>query len=122
MGTSPGVRDHRLIDAVEVRPHVPFKGTAWRVVGEGRDPCQCRASGGRWDDGSFDVLYTSLDRDGAIAEAYFHLLRGQPVFPSKVRYSLYELKVSLNEAMDLSSLEDLAALGLYVPLRPAFLC
>ncbi|MGO8845591.1 MAG: RES family NAD+ phosphorylase [Methylocella sp.] len=93
-------------------PHAPFKGTVWRVVREGRDPCQCSASGGRWDDGSFDVLYTALDRDGAIAEMYFHLLRGQPVFPSKVRYSLHELKVELSETLHLATLPDLAALGL----------
>jgi RES domain-containing protein len=106
------LRDSRLIDSLEVLPHAPFKGTVWRVVREGRDPCQCSASGGRWDDGSFDVLYTALDRDGAIAEMYFHLLRGQPVFPSKVRYSLHELKVELSETLHLATLPDLAALGL----------
>ena len=106
------LRDSRLIDSLEVLPHAPFKATVWRVVREARDPCQCSASGGRWDDGSFDVLYTSLDRDGAIAEMYFQLLRGQPVFPSKVRYTLNELRVELSETLHLQTLPDLAALGL----------
>jgi len=106
------LRDSRLIDSLEVLPHAPFKGTVWRVVREGRDPCQCSASGGRWDDGSFDVLYTSLDREGAIAEMYFQLLRGQPVFPSKVRYTLHELRVELSETLHLPTLPDLAAHGL----------
>ncbi|HUZ67975.1 MAG TPA: RES family NAD+ phosphorylase, partial [Beijerinckiaceae bacterium] len=81
-------------------------------MSEGRDPCLCSASGGRWDDGSFDVLYTSLDREGAIAEMYFHLLRGQPLFPSMVRYTLHELKVELSEAMPLPTLSDLASIAL----------
>jgi RES domain-containing protein len=112
MRPRPTLRDSQLIDALEALPHTPFEGTVWRVVRDGRDPCQCSASGGRWDDGSFEVLYTSLDREGAIAEMYFHLLRGQPVFPSKVRFTLYELKVRLAETMHLPSLPDLAKLEL----------
>jgi RES domain-containing protein len=104
MRTKSTIRDNRLIDALEVFSHAPFEGTVWRVVREGRDPCQCSASGGRWDDGNFEVLYTSLDRDGAVAEMYFHLLRGQPVFPSKVRYKLHELKVELSETLHLPAL------------------
>ena len=112
MRSKSTLRDSRLIDALEALPHSPFKGTVWRVVSEGRDPCLCSASGGRWDDGSFDVLYTSLDREGAIAEMYFHLLRGQPLFPSMVRYTLHELKVELSEAMPLPTLSDLASIAL----------
>ncbi|WP_376745820.1 RES family NAD+ phosphorylase [Sinorhizobium psoraleae] len=43
---------------------------------------------------------------------YFHLLRGQPVFPSKIRYVLHELKVSLKEEIAFPSLTDLEAVGL----------
>jgi RES domain-containing protein len=106
------VRDPRLLDALDALSPAQFTGTVWRVVRDGRDPCQCSASGGRWDDGSFDVLYTSLDRHGAVAEMYFHLLRGQPVFPSRLRYRLYELTVELSAALALPALSDLAAIGL----------
>lgn len=111
MSAKAMLRDSRLIDALEALPHKPFEGIVWRVVREGRDPLQCSASGGRWDDGGFDVLYTSRERDGAVAEMYFHLLRGQPVFPSQIRYGLHELKVSLQHVMALT-MGDLAALGL----------
>jgi hypothetical protein len=110
MAIKSTLRDNRLIDLLEVIPHAPFEGTVWRVVREGRDPLQCSASGGRWDDGSFDVLYTSRASDGAVAEMYFHLLRGQPVFPSRVRYGLYELTVSLSDVMTLR-MADLDAAG-----------
>ena len=104
-------RDNTLIDAIEAVEPIPLQGTVWRVVGEGRDPLECRRPGGRWDDGSFDVLYTSQAREGALAEMYFHLKRGQPIFPSKVRYELFELSVSLERTLHLLDLSALAELG-----------
>jgi RES domain-containing protein len=104
-------RDNRLIDAIEAIPPTPYSGNVWRVVREGRDPLDCSRSGGRWDDGSFDVLYTSLEREGALAEMYFHLKRGQPIFPTRVRYELYELSLAMDAALKLLNLEDLARLG-----------
>jgi RES domain-containing protein len=112
MVSKPRLRDSRLIDALENIPQVPHEGTVWRVVREGRDPCQPSASGGRWDDGTFEVLYTALERDGAIAEMHFHLMRGQPIFPSRVRYTLHELRVELPTVLRLPTLAELATLGL----------
>ncbi|SUC82729.1 Uncharacterized conserved protein [Pannonibacter phragmitetus] len=105
-------RDSALIDAIEALPPVQFEGTVWRVVRKGRSPVDCARSGGRWDDGTFDVLYTSQQRDGAIAEMYFHLGRGQPVFPSKVEYGVHELDVKLDNALQLVDLGALQRLGL----------
>ena len=105
-------RDSALIDAIEALPPVQFEGTVWRVVRKGRSPADCARSGGRWDDGTFDVLYTSQQRDGAIAEMYFHLGRGQPVFPSKVEYGVHELDVKLDNALQLVDLGALQRLGL----------
>ncbi|MGY4752047.1 RES family NAD+ phosphorylase [Pannonibacter sp. Q-1] len=105
-------RDSALIDAIEALPPVRFEGTVWRVVRKGRSPADCARSGGRWDDGTFDVLYTSQQRDGAIAEMYFHLGRGQPVFPSKVEYGVHELDVKLDNALQLVDLGALQRLGL----------
>ena len=79
---------------------------------EGRDPLVCHRSGGRWDDGTFDVLYTSETRDAAIAERRFHLYQGQPIPPSRVRYELFELAVSLQAVMRFLDLEALTAVGL----------
>jgi RES domain-containing protein len=105
-------RDSALIDAIEAIAPERFESTAWRVVKDRRDPRQCSASGGRWDDGTFDVLYTSLERNGAIAEMHFHLGRGQPVFPSRVQYRLHELNVMAQRALKLLDLEALGKLGM----------
>jgi RES domain-containing protein len=112
MAAARSPRDNRLLDAVEALPAEPWTGTAWRVVREGRDPTQCSAVEGRWDDRTFDVLYTSTHPYGARAEMYFHLSRGQPVMPSQVRYGLHELTIALVACVRIASLEVLAGLGL----------
>jgi RES domain-containing protein len=112
MAALRSARDNRLLDALEDIPPEVFEDKAWRVVRDGRDPLQCSAVGGRWDDRTFDSLYTSSRADGAVAEMYFHLRRGQPVMPSKVRYRLFELHVAMSSCLRIASLADLALLGI----------
>lgn len=104
-------RDSQLLDAVEAAPYGPLNRIAWRVVRDLRDPTSCSANGGRWDDGTFDVLYTSTMADGALAEMHFHLGRGQPVFPSRVTYRLFELDVTLDCCVTIADMDALAAFG-----------
>jgi hypothetical protein len=104
-------RDSVLIDAIESLAGKPYRGRIWRVVREGKHVLTPSAAGGRWDDGTFDVLYTSEVADGAAAEMYFHLSRGQPVLPSKVAYHLYEIQVRTERALHLKDLDAIAQLG-----------
>jgi RES domain-containing protein len=104
-------RDPDLIDALAAIPAAARAVTIYRAVREGRDPTTCSASGGRWDDGTFDVLYTSCERDGATAEIIYHLRRGQPVVPTKVAYRLYALSVNCESLLDLSDPARLMDLG-----------
>jgi len=114
MNDARTVRDSKLLDALEEVGSEPFEGAVWRVVREGKDPCLCGSSGGRWDDGSFDVLYTAAEYDGAISEMHFHLSRGQPVMPSKIRYQVFELSLSLARLLRLPTLDRLGELGVNV--------
>ncbi len=107
-------RECKLIDALEAIDPVPFSGNVWRLVRDGRDPLQCSASGGRWDDGTFEVLYTAMTEDGALNEMRFHPMRGQPAMPSKVRYRMFELGLALERALWFLDLDALASLGLRV--------
>src|ERR1700677_13078 len=109
-------RDSRLIDALEALSPNLLRETVWRIVREGRAPCACNASGGRWDDETFDVLYTSRKRDGAMTEMYFHLRRGQPLIPSRVHYRLHELQIDLKSVLDLSDRAQLTALAVDMSL------
>jgi RES domain-containing protein len=112
MAGSGRARDIQLLDAIDALTPKPFEGSLWRVVREGRDPLVCSAVGGRWDDRTFDVLYTSKKSEGAIAEMYFHVTRGQPVIPSKVKYILFELAAQIPRCIELPTLRDLERLGL----------
>ena len=99
-----------MLDALGALAPETFDGTAWRVVPEGREPLQASSVPGRWSPGHFDVLYTSLEPNGARAEIYFHLSR-QPVFPSQLSYRLYELRVKTKETLRLANTESLIDLG-----------
>jgi RES domain-containing protein len=108
------IRDQRLLDSIEKLRQRRYGGNVWRSVRAGADPLACWRSGGRWDDGTFDVLYTSETREAAVAERRFHLYQGQPLPPSKVRYELFELRVSLKAVIMLDDLDALGAVGLDV--------
>lgn len=110
-------QDHRLprpqalLDAIETETPARLATQLWRVVTDGRDPLSAGRSGGRWDDGSFDVLNTSSERDGALAEAWFHAARGQPIPPSKPVKRVHRLEAEFTRVLDLSGEGRLAALG-----------
>jgi RES domain-containing protein len=103
-------RDPALLDALDAFDRVRFAGETWRVVRHGRDPVQGNGCGGRWDPTSFDVLYTSLNPDGAVAEVHFQLSR-QPVFPSRIRYGLHRIKVKTAKTLRLPDLGAMVPLG-----------
>ena len=110
MPRAPTPRDPALLDALDSFRRVSYTGETWRAVRAGRDPLQGSASGGRWDPTLFDVLYTSLAPDGAVAEIHFHLSH-QPVFPSKIRYRLHRIKVRTAKTLRLPTLDAMVPLG-----------
>ncbi len=103
-------RDPELLDALDVFNRVRHTGETWRVVRHGRDPLQGSASGGRWDPTLFDVLYTSLTPEGAVAEVHFHLSH-HPVFPSKIRHHLHRMRVATARTLKLRNLDAMVPLG-----------
>src|SRR5712692_9783501 len=102
-------RDPALLDALDAFDRLHYAGETWRVVRDGRDPLQGSASGGRWDPTLFDVLCTSLDPDGAIAEVHFPLSR-QPVFTSKINYGLHRTKIRTEKTLRLPDLNTMIPL------------
>ena len=103
-------RDLGLLDALDAFRREAVDTEAWRLVRAGRDPTLGSPSQSRWCNGTFDVLYTSLERDGAIAEIYA-LLSLQPVFPSRDRWFAHKLTVAATQTLRLADLDTLAKLG-----------
>ena len=103
-------RDLRLLDQIDSLQREPFSQDVWRVAREGRDPVIGAPSDSRWCDGSFEVLYTSFERHGAIAEL-FALLSLQPIFPSKLSFFVHRLRVVARQALKFVDLSQLAEVG-----------
>ena len=57
-----------------------------------------------------EVLYTSQERDGALAEIGFRLGL-EPVWPSKIAHEIHKLRVRAERALLLPDLETLEQLG-----------
>jgi hypothetical protein len=104
-------RDLALIDALDALERHPFNGDVWRITREGRDPLLGSPVAARWDLGNVDVLYTSLEQDGALAEIGFHLLR-QPVFPTKLASLIHRIRVKTTRTLKIGDARELEALGI----------
>jgi RES domain-containing protein len=103
--------DREILDALEAAPVEAFSGPVWRVTASGRDPLRGSSAGGRWSPpGEFEVLYTSLERAGAVAEIGYRLSL-EPVWPSRIAHQVHRIAArtanSLRSA-DLASLEMLS--------------
>ena len=103
-------RDLGLLDALDAFRREAIDTEVWRLVRAGRDPALGSPSQSRWCNSTFDVLYTSFERDGAIAEIHA-LLSLQPVFPSKDRWFVHKLNVAATQTLRLADLDTLAKLG-----------
>ena len=111
MTGSIGRHDDRLLDALAAIEPVSYARDVWRVAREGRSPFDGSRGAGRWNPRELSALYCAEEKAGALAEVHFHLSRGQPVFPSRVRHVVWRLGVSLDHALKLLDLDRLAALG-----------
>jgi RES domain-containing protein len=105
------IRNPELLDALQQLPPQTFNANVWRLVRAGRNPLAASTPRGRWDDGSFDVLYTALEPDTARAEVHYHLTRSQPVYPSSLKIHLHEIAASGLQVLKFDTLDKLIPLG-----------
>lgn len=103
--------DDRLLDALGAHAPVAYARAVFRVVREGRSPLDGSRGAGRWNPAEISVLYCSEERDGALSEIHFHLSRGQPVFPSRLRHQLWRIDAGLQKALRFLDMKALVSLG-----------
>ncbi len=104
------VHDPDLLDALEAIEPVSFDGVVWRVSWATREPLAGGTGGGRWHPANdFQMLYTSIDKDGAIAEVHYHLSK-QPVFSSS-NVKISRIRVKADRTLSIPDTETLAQLG-----------
>lgn len=118
----PGGPPHEreLLDALESQRAEAFAGEAWRVTVRGRDALRPSAAGGRWSvPGGFEVLYTSLARDGALAEIGYRLSL-EPVWPSRMAHDIHRIAVATRRTLRFAEPGALAGLGVTVARYGSF--
>jgi hypothetical protein len=73
------IHDPELLDRLDALPKETLSGDVFRGTRQNLDPIASSFSGGRWmHSGSAGVLYTSLAREGALAEISFHWAQLNP--------------------------------------------
>jgi hypothetical protein len=109
--------DRSILDALEAIDPEPFAGEAWGVTRKGRGPPRGSAANGRWSPsgGEFEILYTSLERDGALAEIGYRLAL-EPVWPSRMEHEVHLIAVEMEGTLRFADLESLSPLGVEIAL------
>jgi len=75
--------DHVLTDKLSEFQTVHYEGEVYRATPKSLNPLTPSRRGGRWMPiNEWPVLYTSMEREGALAEISFHLSQHNPL-PSK---------------------------------------
>src|SRR6266849_2780808 len=108
------IHDRVVLDALAALDPEPFRGGVWRVTRRGREPLQGAAASGRWSSsGEFEVLYTSLEGDSALAEIGYRLSL-EPVWPSRIEHEVHLIEVETERTLKFADLESPAPLGIEI--------
>ena len=104
------MHEPRLLDALSRRSTFKFDGVVHRATPLSVPPLTPSTAGGRWSPrGSVPVLYTSLSRDGALAEISYHWSLLDPL-PTK-NVAVHQLRVTSGKTLRLV-MTDLTELGI----------
>lgn len=114
------MHDRALLDALEAMAPAPFSGTVWRVTRRGRHALQGSTAPGRWSPGNgAEVLYTSLTREGALAEIGYRMSL-EPVWPSRLEHDIHSIEAHTARTLHFVNLTALTALGVDAARWPSF--
>jgi hypothetical protein len=103
--------DSGLIDALEGRATEAFVGDVWRVTRAGRGALTGSAAPGRWAPGNdTEVLCTSLERHGALAEIGFRLSL-EAVWPSRLTHEIHCIGARTDRTLRFADVTVLVPLG-----------
>lgn len=105
------VHDSAVLDKLESIGHVLFEGNVWRVTRKEHGALKGSSANGRWSpSGEFEVLYASLEFEGAYAEIGYRLSL-EPVWPSRIKHEIHLIDLQLDRALRLADLSVLSGLG-----------
>lgn len=104
------IHDPELLDAIEqLGADVLEDITVWRHMFNDNPPELSNTRGARWNPPGLAAIYTSLERETAIAEGQ-HAIDSQPLRPRARRF-IYEMRVSAAKVLRITE-ADFPTLGL----------
>ncbi len=98
-----------LLDSLQENPSGPFAGPVYRHMFADYPPTAVNTRGARWNPPEVGAIYTSVEKNGAIAEAEYRL-SVEPLRPT-TRRTLYTLDIQLDNVLNMTSKSALAAVG-----------
>lgn len=114
MPPSGHIHDRAILDALEALDPEAFDGTVWQVTRKGREALRGAAVNGRSSaSGEFEVLYTSLEREGALAEIGYRLSL-EPVWPSRIEHETHMIHAEAERVLRFADLASLEPFGIDV--------
>jgi len=99
-----------MLDTLQSAALSSWEGTVYRHMFASQPPTRANTGGARWNEPNLAAIYTSCERETALAEAEYYISL-QPLRP-KVKRTLFTLQVSLTKVIDLTPKRLLAQLGI----------
>jgi len=99
-----------MLDILQSAVVSAWEGTVYRHMFGSHPPARGNTTGARWNEPPLEAIYTSCERETALAEAEYYLA-AYPVRP-KARRVLYTIRVSLRDVLDLTAPGLLDRLGI----------
>jgi RES domain-containing protein len=120
MASSGRVHDRTILDALDAMNPVQFNSTVWRITRAGQIATRGSAANGRWNPGgTVEVLYTSLEREGALAEIGYRLSL-EPVWPNRIQHEIHTLAAQSERTLAFVDVASLAPLNIDVSRYETF--
>jgi len=99
-----------MLDILQSAAVSAWEGTVYRHMFGSLPAALSNTTGARWNAPPVEAIYTSCERDTALAEAEYYIA-SQPLRP-KARRTLYTIRASLQNVIDLTAPGLLPRLGI----------
>jgi RES domain-containing protein len=99
-----------MLDVLQSAPASEWSGTVYRHMFGAHSPSRFNTEGARWNAPGLAAIYTSCERETALAEADYYISL-QPLRP-RAKRTLFTIHVSLKNVIDLTATDLLPRLGI----------
>ncbi|HEX3580537.1 MAG TPA: RES family NAD+ phosphorylase [Thermoanaerobaculia bacterium] len=99
-----------MLDLLQAAEVSDWDGTVYRHMFGSQPPTRANTGGARWNEPNLAAIYTSCERETAVAEAEYYIAL-QPLRP-RAKRTLFTIRVSLKNVIDLTAADLIVQLGI----------